>query len=109
MALGAGDLPGRGLMRQALYILVAIHAGEYATVNRMPQLAFIHIQADLPAIHLRGQGGVGVAGKAIPVLELLLGAGRRTPGKQQQAKSWGKDFLGQIHAFEQTPWQKKSQ
>jgi len=35
MALSAGDLPRRALVDQSLHILVAIHAGEHLTMNRM--------------------------------------------------------------------------
>ena len=51
-------------------------------VDGMLQLAFIHIQADLLAVHFRGQGGVGVAGEAVLVLELVLGASRAGTHKQ---------------------------
>jgi hypothetical protein len=69
-------------MRQALHILMTINASKHVTVDRMFQLAFIHKQARLLAVHLRGQGGVGVAGKTIFVLKLVLSAG--SPGAKKQ-------------------------
>jgi hypothetical protein len=48
----------------------------------MLQLVFVHIQADLFAIDFGSQSGVGMAGKAILVLELVLGASRKGDGKQ---------------------------
>jgi hypothetical protein len=69
-------------VHQTLHILVAINTSEHIAVDRMFQLAFIHIQAGLLAVHLRGQGGVGVAGKTVLVLELMLGASRAGANKQ---------------------------
>jgi len=74
VALGAGDLLRRALMDQALDILVAINAGQDIAVDRMLQLAWVHIQANLFSIYFRCQSGVGVAGEAILVAELMLGA-----------------------------------
>ena len=102
VALCAANLPGRGVMRQALHILVAINASEQIAVDRMFQLAFIHIKADLLAVHLRGQGGVGVAGKAVFVLELMLGASRTGANKQRYGESLGEGFPGRGHAFEES-------
>ena len=62
MALGAGNLFGRGLMGQTLDILVAINAREHAAMNGLLHLAFIH--------HIR------MAGKTVLIFELLLGKSR---------------------------------
>ena len=82
MASGARDFLRRRLVNQALHILVAVHAGKHRAVDRMLQLACIHIQADLLSIHFRAHGGVGVAGKAIFVLGLMFSAGRTGPNEQ---------------------------
>ena len=102
MALCAANLPWRGIMRQALHILMTINASKHVTVDRMFQLAFIHIKADLLAVHLRGQGGVGVAGKAVFVLELMLGASCTGANKQRYGESLGEGFPGRGHAFEES-------
>ena len=82
VALGATNLPGRGFMDQALHILVAIHAGKQIAVDGMFHLVSIHVQADLLSVLHRSQGGVGVAGKTVFVLGLLLGASRISANKQ---------------------------
>jgi hypothetical protein len=74
MALGAGDLLRGGLMDQALHIFVTINAGKHRAVDGVLQLLRIHEQTHLRPIDIRGHGGVRVAGKAIFVLELMLGA-----------------------------------
>jgi len=74
VALGAGYLLRGGVMHQTLHILVAIHASKHSAVDGVLLLVGVHIQVDLLAIHLHRQGGVGVTGKAILVLGLMLGA-----------------------------------
>ena len=101
MALGAGDLLRSGLMDQALHILVAIHAGEHRAVNGMLQLFFIHVQADLLAVHFGGQSGVGVAGKAVFIFGLVLGVSRAGPCKQGQNERLGEDSSGNLHDLEE--------
>ena len=82
MALRAGHLLRRHIVRQALHIRVAIHAGEHAAVRRMLELGAIHKQADLLAIHILGQRFVGVALKAVFILDLVLSF-RRTANAYQ--------------------------
>jgi hypothetical protein len=56
MALRAGDLLRRGLVDQALHILVAIHAGEHTAVNGMLHLAFgSTYRLTVLAVHFSGQ------------------------------------------------------
>jgi hypothetical protein len=62
---------------------VTIHAGEKIAVYGMFHLAFIDEQADLFAVYLRCQRGIGVAGKAVFVFGLLLGASRTDAKKQE--------------------------
>jgi len=87
MTLSTPHLLRSGLMDQALHILVAIHTGEHATVDGMLLLVFIHIQADRLSFELRGQSGIGVAGKTIFVLELVLGMCRTSPYKKTHEES----------------------
>jgi len=72
MTLRAGDLQRRGVVHQALHILVAIHAAEHAAVNRMFHLRRVHVQAHRLAVDFSCQRGIGVAAKTILILELLL-------------------------------------
>ena len=99
VTLNASDLLGRGLMGQALHIRVAIDAGEHPAMNRVAQLASIHIEADLFAMRIHRQGGIGMAGEAILVLKLLFRASRAGPGKQRHDQRLSEEFLGRIHAF----------
>ncbi len=71
MALHAPDLLRWSLVHQALYILVAIHTRKHRAVNRMLQLAFVYIQADLLAIHILCQRRVGMAGEAVFTFEFV--------------------------------------
>ena len=82
MTLSTGHFLGRGFVHCTLHVIVTIHAGEEIAVSRMLQLARIHIQADLLAVYLCGQGGVRVTGKAVFVLGLLLGVGRAGENEQ---------------------------
>ena len=102
VALCAANLAGRGLMRQARPVLVAIDTSKHIAVDGMFQLAPIDIQARLLAIHLRGQCGVGVAGKAVFVLELMLSASRTSTNQQGQGQRLGKCSSGRGHAFEES-------
>jgi len=101
MALRAGDLLRRCVVRQALHILVAIDAGEKIAVDGMLQLGFIHKKADLLAVHFRGQSGVGVAGQTVLIAQLVLSASRKGAGKQARKGCQGKDILGGFHNFEE--------
>jgi hypothetical protein len=84
VALGAANLLWRGLVNQAFHVFVAIHTGKEIAVNRVLQLAFIHIQANLLAVDLSGQGRVAVASKTLAILGLMLSTSRTRPPKQGQ-------------------------
>jgi hypothetical protein len=88
-------------MRQALHILVAIHAGKHGAMNGMLELAFIHKQADLFALHVRGQCGVGVTGKTVSILELMFGMSRTSPDKQGQNERLSENSFARVHAYEE--------
>ncbi len=83
VALGATHLGRRRLMREALHILVAIHAAEHAAMDRVLQLVLVHKQADLLSIHILRQRVVGVASKAIRVFKLLPPTGCGGPDQKQ--------------------------
>ena len=71
VAAGATHFRRRRIMRKALHVLVAVHATEHAAVDRVLQLVLIRVDAHLLAVHVFRQRGIGMAGKAIGVLELL--------------------------------------
>ena len=96
-------------MRQTLHIRVAIHAGEQAAVNRLLELGRVHVQADRLAINLLRQSGIGVAGEAVAVLELMLGMERAGPGKKRQGQRMGDDPSSRVHALEETLRRKRPQ
>jgi cbb3-type cytochrome oxidase cytochrome c subunit len=89
-------------MRQTLHIRMAINAGEHIAVDGMFQLPSIHKQARLLAVHFRRQGGVGVAGKAVFVLELMLGASRTGANQQRQGERLSEGSFYTGHAFEES-------
>jgi len=84
VALGACD-PGRSiLVRRGLHVLVAIDAGEHSTVDGLLHLFGVDGEADRLAIRIGGgERGVRVAGETVGVLRLVLGAGERCPGEQE--------------------------
>lgn len=65
VAAGTADFLGRGFVRGALYIGVAVHAGKHAAVDGILEGLRINVQAYLFAIDLMSQAGVTVAGEAL--------------------------------------------
>jgi hypothetical protein len=59
-------------------------------VDGIFQLGFIH--------------HIGVAGKTVFILELLIGASRISEKKQGYNERLDEDIPGNVHAFEKTPW-----
>ncbi len=79
MASGAGNFLGSGFVGRALYVCVAIHAGEHAAMNGILKRLRVDVQTDLLSILFVAEAGVTVAGKAIicgGFGSLLGGAGR---------------------------------
>ena len=79
MALPAGNLFGRRIVRQALHVGVAI-------VDGVLLLRLIHKQADRLPVHVSRQRLVAVAGKAIRILELGLSFGFTGPEDKKQSE-----------------------
>ena len=65
MTSRATDLFGSGFVRGALYVGVAVHAGEHAAVDGILERFRIDMQANRLAIDLVGERGVAVAGEAL--------------------------------------------
>lgn len=83
VALRAAHLLRRGFVRQALHVLMAIHAGQlHRGVDRMLEFLPVDKKADRLAIHLRRQSRVGVTTQAVFVLELMLCTSRT--GRNQE-------------------------
>jgi hypothetical protein len=100
VTLGAGNFLRGGLVDRGLYILMAIDAGKHAAVDGVLQLALIHIQADLLAIHLRRHRSVRVADETVAILGLLLGACRTDPNKQGQHEHTSENSASGVHDLE---------
>ena len=98
VALRAGYLLRARLMRQALYILVAIHTGEQAAMDGMPELVFVDVDADYRTVHILSERGIGVAGEAVGVLELLRGMCSGGPGKQENDRGTSKKPTCSVHS-----------
>ena len=64
VAGGAGDFLRRSFVRGALYVGVAVHAGEHAAVDGIFEGLRIDVQADGLAVDFMGQRGVAMAGEA---------------------------------------------
>ncbi len=81
MALVASDFFWRGVVRDAANVGVTIDTGKCAVDG---VLEFGGVDGDAMAV-ARGHGGVGVAGEAVGVLELLRG-GWGGPGKTESSE-----------------------
>ncbi len=100
VALRAADFLRGRLVRQALHILVAIHAGEHAAVDGMLELALVDEEADRRSVLVRGgERGVGVAGEAVRVLELLRGVCGRGPGKKKENERANEKTSCNVHTL----------
>lgn len=99
VAVGAADLFGWGFVGQALDVFVAVDAQEHAAVDRMRELVAIDEERDLLAILFFGQGRVGMAGKAVFVLELVFGAERGDRDKKREGQQVRKNSSGRRHTL----------
>ena len=81
---------------------MAIHAGKHPSVNRMLELGLIDKEADRLAVDFGGQGCIGVAGKAVGVLRLALGAGRGGAGEQRENNKLGENSSARLGCFAST-------
>lgn len=94
MAIGAGNLPGRDFVRQALYVFVAIDAREHAAMDGGSQPFFIHEEAVRLAVPVFCERGVAMARKAVPIFQFVLrleGVAEEKKGERnasQQNKSY---------------------
>ena len=109
VTLGAGYFLGCCIVNQPLHVGVAINTGKHAAVDGVLQFAFVHIQAGLFAVHVRGQRGVGVASKAVFVLGLVFGAGQTGKSEQKESKDWSKSSSGAVHMSDKMLRQKSPQ
>ena len=62
VAAGTADFLGRGFVRGALYIGVAVHAGKHAAVNGIFKVLRINVQADRLAVDIVRESGIAMAG-----------------------------------------------
>ncbi len=94
VALVAGDFFRGRIVRDAFDVGVAIDAGEHGAVNGV--LGFVLVDGDAVAV-ARGHGGVGVAGEAVGVLELLRGSRGRGPKKKREDEQWNREPTSNVH------------
>ena len=97
VAVGTRNLFRRGFVDQAFYIFMAIDAGEHGAVDGMLQLFRIDEQADLVSVLIGCQGGIGVAGEAVFVLQLMFGASCKAPAEQNEERR-EQDSAREFHA-----------
>ena len=83
MAVGTRDFLRRRFVREALYVLVAIHAGEHGTVHGLLELCRIDAKGFLLTVGLCGESLVRVAGETIFIFGLMFGASCEDPAKQK--------------------------
>ena len=95
MALVASDFFWRGVVRDAANVGVTIDTGKCAVDG---VLEFGGVDGDAMAV-ARGHGGVGVAGEAVGVLELLRGGWGGGPGKTQKDERKRRKPANKVHAL----------
>jgi hypothetical protein len=93
VALVAGDFFRGRVVRDAFDVGMAIDAGKCA-VNGVLELVLV--DGDAVAVAL-GHGGVGVAGEAVGVLELLRGSRDRGPKKKREDEQWNREPTSNVH------------
>ncbi len=99
VALGAGHLLRTRLMHEALYILMAIHALEHGTVNGVFEFVLVDVDAHRRAVHVLSERGIGVAGEAVRILELLRGVRGGGPGKTENNERKRRNPASKVHAL----------
>ena len=60
---------------------------------------------DRLAVDIGGEGGVTVAGEAVFVFQLVLGASGEGRAQQKECERTEQDSAGSFHAIEETLWQ----
>lgn len=101
VAVRAGDFFRRGLVDEALHVLVAIHAAKHGAVDGALQLLSVNEEAHLVAICFGGQRLIGMAGETVFVFRLMFGACCEDPAKQNN-QNRQQDSAGTFHAYEET-------
>ena len=76
---------------------MTVDAREHAAVNGVLELVVVNKESDLFSVLFFGQSRVGVAGKAVTVLELVFSAKRRDQGKQSEGQRGRKNSSGRMH------------
>jgi hypothetical protein len=103
MAVGAKDLLGWCLVREALHVLMAIHASKlHGGVDGMLQLLRVNEERHRLAVHVDGKGGVAVAGEAVFIFQFVLGASGESRAQQKECERTEQDSAGDFHAIEET-------
>ena len=104
VALLARDLFRRLVMRQALHVFVAVHAGEFhGRVNGVLELFRVHVEREGLAVYLGGESCVTMAGETVFVFQLVLGASGEGRAQQKERQRTEQYSAGNFHAYEKTP------
>jgi hypothetical protein len=103
MTISAQDFLGRRFVCQAFYILVAIHARQlHRAVDGMLELCCIHEERDLFAADVGCERRITVAGEAVFIFQLVLGASGESRAQQKKCERTEQDSAGNFHDFEKT-------
>jgi hypothetical protein len=103
VAVGAQNFLRRRVVREALHVFVAVNARKlHGGVDGMLQLFRVDEERDGLAIHFSGEGGVTVAGEAIFIFQLVLGASGEGRAQQKDRKRTEQDSAGNFHGYEET-------
>ena len=104
MAAAAENFLRRRLVHEALDVLMAIDAGKFhRSMDRVLELLAIDKERDLLAVDVFGQRRVPMAGEAILVFDLVLGANGEGRAQQKKCERTEQNPAGNFHAYEETP------
>ena len=104
VAIGTTHLGRRRLMRKALHILVAVDARKlHGAVDGVFELFCVDEEGDGLAVDVGRERRITVAGEAVFIFQLVLGASGEGRAQQKECERTEQDSAGNFHAIEKTP------
>ena len=100
---GAKDFLRRRVVGEALYVFVAIDAGQlHRSVDRVLKLFAIDKEGDLLAVDFFVKRRVAMTGEAVFVFQFVLGTNGEGRAQQKESERTEQDSAGNFHGYEET-------